>query len=379
MSDHAVAPTALPSTARAVVIGAGIVGCSVAYHLTRLGWNGVVLLDKGPLPDPGGSTGHASNFIFPVDHSREVTQLTLESVRQYEELGVFTASGGIEVARTEERLEELRRRLASAVSWGVEPASLVTPAEVKELVPYVEESVIVGGFYTPSVGVVDSLRAGTIMRERGQAAGALGVVREHRDPRPRRRARADPARSHDARRHRGRDGGDRLRRLEPAGRPARRGVDPAHPGGASDDRGRPGAAVCRCVDGASSSRSFATWTQACTSGSTEPASRSARTRTGRSSGSPTRFPRARTRRSPRPSCPSRRRTSSRSSSTRASSSRRSSATSRSASGTRSTACSRSPRTASRSSARHPRCAASGRRRRSGSRRGRVSARRWPSG
>ncbi len=175
MPDHAIAPTALPPSARAVVIGAGIVGCSVAYHLTRLGWNGVALLDKGPLPDPGGSTGHASNFIFPVDHSREVTELTLESVRQYGALGVFTTSGGIEVARSVERLEELRRRLAAAISWGVEPASLVTPAEVKELVPYVEESVLVGGFYTPSAGIVDSLRAATIMRERGRAEGALGV------------------------------------------------------------------------------------------------------------------------------------------------------------------------------------------------------------
>ena len=178
MPDHAIAPTALPPSARAVVIGAGIVGCSVAYHLTRLGWSGVVLLDKGPLPDPGGSTGHASNFIFPVDHSREVTELTLESVRQYGALGVFTTSGGIEVARSVERLEELRRRLAAAISWGVEPASLVTPAEVKELVPYIEESVLVGGFYTPSAGVVDSLRAATIMRERGRAEGALGVF-EH--------------------------------------------------------------------------------------------------------------------------------------------------------------------------------------------------------
>ena len=104
-----------------------------------------------------------------------MTQLTLESVRQYQELGVFTASGGIELARSEERLEELRRRLGSAVSWGVEPASLVTPAEVKELVPYIDESVILGGFYTPSAGVVDALRAGTIMRERGRATGALGV------------------------------------------------------------------------------------------------------------------------------------------------------------------------------------------------------------
>ena len=107
-----------PTSARAVVIGCGIVGNSVAYHLTRLGWSDVVLLDKGPLPNPGGSTGHASNFIFLVDHSKEMTQLTLESVRQYEELGVLTVCGGIEVARTEERMEELRRRMASAKAFG---------------------------------------------------------------------------------------------------------------------------------------------------------------------------------------------------------------------------------------------------------------------
>ena len=130
-----------------------------------------MLLDKGPLPNPGGSTGHASNFIFPVDHSREMTALTADSLRQYEELGVLTTCGGIEVARTEERMEELRRRMASAAAWGVEGVRLVTPAEVKELVPFIDESVIVGGFYTESVGVVDSLRAGTLMRERAQEPG----------------------------------------------------------------------------------------------------------------------------------------------------------------------------------------------------------------
>jgi glycine cleavage system aminomethyltransferase T/glycine/D-amino acid oxidase-like deaminating enzyme len=165
-----------PSAARAVVIGCGIVGSSVAYHLTRLGWSDVVLLDKGPLPNPGGSTGHASNFIFLVDHSKEMTQLTLESVRQYEELGVFTRCGGVEVARTEERMEELRRRMASAKSWGVEPVSLVTPAEIEQLVPYVDVSILLGGFYTPGVAVVDSLRAGTLMRERAVDAGALTVL-----------------------------------------------------------------------------------------------------------------------------------------------------------------------------------------------------------
>ncbi len=133
------------------------------------------LLDKGPLPNPGGSTGHASNFIYPVDHSKEMTQLTLESMRQYKEMGVFTECGGVEVARTEERLQELTRRVASAKAWGIEPVSLVTPAEVKELVPFIDETVILGGFYTPSVGVVDSLRAGTIMRERGHESGRLSV------------------------------------------------------------------------------------------------------------------------------------------------------------------------------------------------------------
>src|SRR4051794_19118471 len=165
----------VPPTARVVVIGAGIVGNSLVYHLARLGWRDIVQIDKGPLPNPGGSTGHASNFIFPVDHSREITDLTLDSVKQYKEMGVFTQSGGIEVARTEERMEELRRRMSSAKAWGID-SELISPAQVAEKVPFLDPDVIVGGFWTPSVGVVDSLRAGTIMREEAMASGALTVV-----------------------------------------------------------------------------------------------------------------------------------------------------------------------------------------------------------
>ncbi len=165
----------VPSSAQVVVIGAGIVGNSLVHHLARLGWHDIVQIDKGPLPNPGGSTGHASNFIFPVDHSREITDLTLDSVRQYQEMGVFTQSGGFEVARTEERMEELRRRMSSARAWGIE-SELVTPEQVAEKVPFLDPSVIVGAFWTPSVGVVDSLRAGTIMRERAQETGALQVA-----------------------------------------------------------------------------------------------------------------------------------------------------------------------------------------------------------
>src|SRR6201985_3656966 len=117
----------VPASARAVVVGAGIVGNSLSYHLSELGWRDLVLLDKGPLPNPGGSTGHASNFIFPVDHSKEMTALTLDSVRQYKELGVFTERRGIEVARTEERMQELARRMSSAASWGIEPVYMLDP------------------------------------------------------------------------------------------------------------------------------------------------------------------------------------------------------------------------------------------------------------
>jgi glycine cleavage system aminomethyltransferase T/glycine/D-amino acid oxidase-like deaminating enzyme len=154
-----------------VIIGAGIVGNSVAYHLAKLGEGDLTLIDKGPLPNPGGSTGHASNFIFPVDHSKEMTSLTLESLRQYKELGVFVESGGIEIARTEERMQELARRCASAKSWGIEPVSMLTPAEVKEHVPFINEELLLGGFYTPGAGVVDSLQAATLMRERAVEKG----------------------------------------------------------------------------------------------------------------------------------------------------------------------------------------------------------------
>src|SRR5947209_2218482 len=100
-----------------------------------------------------------------------MTLLTLESLRQYKELEVFIESGGIEIARTQERMQELSRRMGSAKAWGIEPVSLLNPEQVEELVPFINHKLILGGFYTPGAGVVDSLRAATIMRERASSDG----------------------------------------------------------------------------------------------------------------------------------------------------------------------------------------------------------------
>ena len=163
-----------PENAKVVVIGAGIVGNCLVGHLSDLGWNDIVQIDKGPLPNPGGSTGHASNFIFPVDHNKEMALLTYESQKQYGDLGLQNVPGGIEVARDEVRLEEFRRRMTSAKAWGIE-SEILTPSQVKELVPFINEEIIIGGFYTPSVSVVDSLETGTQMRQKAQEAGSLKV------------------------------------------------------------------------------------------------------------------------------------------------------------------------------------------------------------
>ena len=163
-----------PSKAKVVVIGAGIVGNCLVGHLSRLGWTDMVLLDKGPLPNPGGSTGHASNFIFPVDHNKEMALLGEQSANQYRDLDMSVDSGGIEVARTQERMDELQRRMTSAMAWGIE-AHLLTPEQVKEHVPFINDEVILGGFYCPTVSVVDSLETGTVMRKEALDRDALQV------------------------------------------------------------------------------------------------------------------------------------------------------------------------------------------------------------
>lgn len=164
----------LPDFARAVVVGAGIVGSCIVNYLANAGWRQIVMVDKGQPPTPGGTTEHSSAMVFLPEATGEFTDATKESTRKYQELGCYIACGGIEVARRRERLDEFKRRLSLAHSWGFD-AELITAREVVSRVPYVAEAVIRGGFYTPGTGVVDAVRAAMLMRQQAEDIGAVSI------------------------------------------------------------------------------------------------------------------------------------------------------------------------------------------------------------
>ena len=161
---------------RVVVIGAGIVGCSLADELTARGWTDVTVLDQGPLPAPGGSTSHAPGLVFQTSPSRTLTRFARYTVEKFGSLeadGVpcFQPVGGLELATTQERLAELHRRAGYAASWGVR-GEVVGAARCKELWPLIDESVVLGGFHTPDDGLARALLACRAQLERAVARGA---------------------------------------------------------------------------------------------------------------------------------------------------------------------------------------------------------------
>ena len=159
-----------------VIVGAGIAGCSVAYHLSRLGVTDVVVVEQGPLFETGGSTSHAPGLIFQVNPSRTMTEFAKYSVDLYSGLEgeggpCFYPVGGLEAAWTEERLTDFKRRRGLALAYGVD-AELIGPREVLELVPIVSERVL-GALYVPSDGIGKAVRAAEAMAREAQAAGVV--------------------------------------------------------------------------------------------------------------------------------------------------------------------------------------------------------------
>ncbi|MEM6254273.1 MAG: FAD-dependent oxidoreductase [Cyanobacteria bacterium P01_D01_bin.156] len=166
----------MKTSASVVIIGAGIVGCSTAYHLAKLGWKNIVVVEQGPLFATGGSTSHAPGLVFQTNPSKTMTQLAKYTAELYSQLSTdegpaYYAVGGIEVAYTADRMQELRRKLGWAKSWGVEGACLLSPAEVKAKVPLIDETKILGGYYVPTDGIAKALRAAeALAREADEGA-----------------------------------------------------------------------------------------------------------------------------------------------------------------------------------------------------------------
>jgi glycine cleavage system aminomethyltransferase T/glycine/D-amino acid oxidase-like deaminating enzyme len=149
--------------ARLVIVGAGIVGVSAAYHLAERGWRDIVVLDRGPLFETGGSTSHAPGLVFQTNPSRTMTQLARRTVALYRRLGengdpCFHPVGSMEVATTPARLAELRRRRGFGRSWGLEGAVL-TPGEARARLPLLDAAKILGAYFVPDDGIAKAVRA----------------------------------------------------------------------------------------------------------------------------------------------------------------------------------------------------------------------------
>ncbi len=182
----------LPEKARVVIIGGGVVGCSVAYHLTKLGWTDVVLLERKQLTS--GTTWHAAGLIAQLRATANMTKLAKYSQELYgaleEETGVatgFKRVGSISVALTEERKEELFRSAAMARAFGVEVEE-ITPEEVKARYEHLNIEGVTGGVYLPKDGQGDPANIALALAKGARQRGAVvkericvtGIAREGR-------------------------------------------------------------------------------------------------------------------------------------------------------------------------------------------------------
>ncbi len=148
--------SALPSSAKIVIIGGGIVGCSTAYHLAKMGMTDVILLEQGKLTS--GSTWHAAGLVGQLRSSASITQLLGYSVSLYDRLEADTGlatgwkrNGGLRLACNAERWIEVKRQATTATSFGLD-MHLLTPKEAQDLWPLMQVEDVVGAAFLPTDG-----------------------------------------------------------------------------------------------------------------------------------------------------------------------------------------------------------------------------------
>ncbi len=164
------------STARAVVIGGGVGGCSILYWLSRLGWDDVVLVDRSDLTS--GSTFHSAGLVGQLRSSLALTRMMMNSVELYRtleaEVGLETGwreVGSLRLASSPERLEEITRQAGWAKTFGL-PLELVSAAEAQELFPPMSTESVLGAAYLPSDGYIDPSQLTFALAEGARRRGA---------------------------------------------------------------------------------------------------------------------------------------------------------------------------------------------------------------
>ncbi|HVX32940.1 MAG TPA: FAD-dependent oxidoreductase [Solirubrobacterales bacterium] len=173
----------LPDAARCVIVGGGVGGTSLAYHLAELGWDDVVLLERSQLTS--GSTFHSAGLVGQLRGSVSLTKMMMYSVDLYRRIGKesefdpgWTECGGIRLASSEERMEELRRQAGWAKTFGL-PLELISAEEARELFPLLSTEGVLGAAWLPTDGYIDPSQL-TYARADGARRGGCRIFTETR-------------------------------------------------------------------------------------------------------------------------------------------------------------------------------------------------------
>ena len=166
----------LPKHARVVIVGGGVIGCSIAYHLTKLGWNDVVLLERKQLTS--GTTWHAAGLVGQLRPSINMTRLAKYTGELYRGLEAETGQatgyrqcGSISMATNHERFEELKRSASMAKVFDL-PVDVITPERIKELYPIANVDDLVGGIHIPSDGYANAVDITMALAKGARMGGA---------------------------------------------------------------------------------------------------------------------------------------------------------------------------------------------------------------
>ncbi len=168
--------TEFPSHAQVVIIGGGVGGCSIAYHLTQMGWKDVVLLERHELT--AGSTWHSAGLVGQLRSDANLTRMMFYSTDLYRRLKDETGQdtgwrevGGLRLASSPERMEDLKRLVGMARSFGM-PMDLLSPKEALDMFPIMNIDGVLGAAFTPTDGMIDPTQLTNALAAGAKSRGA---------------------------------------------------------------------------------------------------------------------------------------------------------------------------------------------------------------